>query len=863
MSLAPPPAPLRLASRPLLVAAVGVALGIVAARLLPGATAGAFLWAVAGVAACAGVYVVRARERMVTLRPLAVAAVVVAGVAGLGAARMAAVATPRADSLGASAVSASLAADAVRGREPDTAAPLSVWARVDDVPVASPSSVRFTARADSAARGGTVGPVSGLVQVSLRIPQAPAWGGPTPPAPVYPALRIGDRVRVTGALAALAPRRNPADVDFAAVAAGRGVVGRITVETEDAVVFLGPAASASDRFTFAVQRHVRRAVARHVPTAEAQAVALALLVADWSRLEDETVADFRATGLMHLLSVSGLHLVLVGLALYGLLGPVLRRLRVPRRPAEWTRAGVTLAVMLGYTVVAGAGAPVVRAFVMAAVLVLGRTMERRVDTLNGLGLAMLALLLWRPTALFEVGFQLSFAAVGGLVACSPALTARIPASWTRGPLRRSLVGSLAASLVATVVTGPLLLAWFGRLPLAAVVLNVPAIPLTSVALGTSLGAAATAGWWPGAADAFGAACALCVRGLLWTSAAGAGATGGWAVERFVTSPFTLAAMAAGIGMLALATRPAAVRRLGIASVALLAAGAWTSVAHGDARPHLDAVFLDVGQGDACLLTLPNGRTVLIDAGERTPRRDEGERTVVPHLARMGVTALDAVVATHPHADHIGGIDAVLRAVPVRMLVHNGQREGSEMWTATLRLADSLGVAAQTAVAGDALRLDPSVRIRVLGPSRALAASGGANEASVVLFVEYGRTRWLFAGDAETAAEAEIVARYAALLQADVVKVGHHGSRTSSSVPFVAAVSGVAQGAPLMRGRAHGGRIAVVSVGRRNRHGLPDEEPVTRWLTAGADVVQTADDGAVWLRSDGEQVSRIDWRTSMP
>ncbi len=170
---------------------------------------------------------------------------------------------------------------------------------------------------------------------------------------------------------------------------------------------------------------------------------------------------------------------------------------------------------------------------------------------------------------------------------------------------------------------------------------------------------------------------------------------------------------------------------------------------------------------------------------------------------------------------------------------------------------------QTAAAGDALRLDPSVRIRVLGPSRSLSASGGANEASVVLFVEYGRTRWLFAGDAETAAEAELVARYATLLHADVVKVGHHGSRTSSSVPFVAAVSGVAPGASLLSGRTTGSRIAVVSVARRNRHGLPDEEPVTRWLTAGADVVQTADDGAIWLRSDGERVERVDWRTTMP
>ena len=861
MSLAPPPPPFRITSRPFLVAAVALGAGVGLAETAPSVGVGTWLGGVFLVALGAGVYALRTRRRLVALHALAGSLVVIAGMVGLGAARDAASRAEAPDGLAAAARSAQTASDAVRGRDSDDAAPITLWARVADVPEASPFSIRFVARVDSARRGATAAPVSGGVQVSLRIPQAPAFGGPTPPAPVYPALHVGDRVRLVGALGALPQRRNPADFDYGAHLRRQGVAAMLTVETEDAVTFLGPATGFADRFAFTVQRHVRRAVARHIPTAEARAVALALLVADWSRLDDTTVAAFRETGLLHLLSVSGLHLVLVGLALYGLLGPLLRRMRVPRRPAEWTRTVLTLAVMLGYVVVAGSGVPVVRAFVMATVLVVGRTLERRVDTLNGLGLAALMLLLWRPGALFGVGFQLSFAAVAALVACTPVVTAWLPAALTRGTARAFVTGSVVGSAIATLATGPILLAWFGRLPFAGVLLNLPAIPLTSAALGASLGSAAFAGWFPAAADLFGAVAAASVRGLLWTSTWGAYALGGLTVERFVTSPFTLAAMAALVLTAAVWPRVVARRRLVLASVALIAAGAWATVASGEARPHLDAVFLDVGQGDACLLTLPNGRTVLIDAGERTPRRDEGARTVVPHLARFGVRHVDALVMTHPHADHIGGADAVMQAVSVGMLVHNGQIDGSPMWTETLRTADSLGVPTQAAVAGDALRLDPTVRIRIIGPSRGLAASGEANEASVILLVEYGRTRWLFAGDAETGAEAEVVARYAHLLRADVVKVGHHGSRTSSSVPFVAAASGVRPGARLVSARAQGTApaFAVVSVARRNRHGLPDEEPVTRWLTAGADVVQTADQGAVWLRSDGDRVSRIDWR----
>ena len=202
--------------------------------------------------------------------------------------------------------------------------------------------------------------------------------------------------------------------------------------------------------------------------------------------------------------------------------------------------------------------------------------------------------------------------------------------------------------------------------------------------------------------------------------------------------------------------------------------------------------------------------------------------------------------THADADHIGGAATVLRAIPVRRLVVNGARGESNLWAEVLAVADSLGVPIQTASAGDTLGLDPAVRIRVLGPSGPMSSP---NDASIVLGIEHGRTRWLLTGDAEVAGEAALVARYASSLDADVVKVGHHGSRTSSTPELVAAV-----GRP---------EIAVVSVARRNRYGLPDEEPLARWTATGAEVLQTSDQGAVWLRSDGETVRRVDWRAGRP
>ena len=810
--------------------AVAFGVGVVGADMLP--DVGPLVWAsgVGAWALAAAAYAVWARGRLVTLRDLVLALAVLGGAACLGAARMAVWQAEPADGV-ARIAEAAWRADSTR----DDRAPITLWGTVADVPTATAWNVRFEVQADSAARGDVRGPVGGLVQASLLVGEA---------APVYPALRLGDRVRLEGRLEPPPRRRNPAQMDYGAYLRGQGVGATLRVEGETGVAFLAPADGLRDRLAVAAQRHTRRALARHVPDADAQAVLLALILADRSRIESDALDAFRETGLMHLLAVSGLHVGLVGMALYVLLKPLLGRLGLRRSTVERVRAVVTLALLALYVLVTGGSVSVVRAFVMALLLIVGRTLERRVDTLGALGAAALVLLWMRPAALFEVGFQLSFAAVAAIVTLVPLLTAAVPSRVREGAVGTAVVGSTAVSLAATAGTAPVLLAHFGRLPFGGLVLNLPAIPLTAATLGAGLGTVLLTGPLPFVADLFGAAASASAQALLWTSQAGAAGLGWATLDAFVRDPFVLAACAAGLLALALWRRPVARRRLGLAGTAALAAGLWTGVAGGANRPGLDVVFLDVGQGDATLLALPNGGHVLVDAGLRSPYVDEGERVVVPHLERFGIDRLDALVVTHADADHIGGAASVLRAVPVGRLVHNGQRGETDLWDALVATADSLGVPLDAVAAGDTLALDPSVRLRVLGPSPALAGAE-ANDASVVLLAEHGRTRWLLTGDAEAAGEADLVARYPGLLEADVVKVGHHGSETSSAAALVAAA-----GRP---------RFAVVSVARRNRYGLPDAAPLARWRQSGAEVLLTSAEGAVWLRSDGRTVRRVGWR----
>ena len=511
---------------------------------------------------------------------------------------------------------------------------------------------------------------------------------------------------------------------------------------------------------------------------------------------------------------------------------------------EWARAAVTLGVLGLYLIVTGGSVSVTRAFAMAALVIVGRAWERPADTLNTLGAAILVLLALRPSALFEVGFQLSVGAVAALVTLVPILTAAV-LEWGRRTTARSFVtGSLVASVAATLGTAPALLVHFGAAPLGGLVLNLPAIPLTALTLAGGLGVAAFSGWAPLLADGFALFATAGARGLEWVSTLGASGLGWAAVRGYWESPLVLIASVAGLASIALWRRPTVRNRLALAAGTALVAAVWTFVATGRARPAFDVVFLDVGQGDATILALPNGEHVLIDAGLRSPYVDEGERTVVPHLERYGIDRLAALVLTHADADHIGGAQAVMEAIPVGRLVTNGQDGESDLWAATLQTADSLAVPVVSVAAGDTLAVDPSVRLRVLGPTSE-APPGDANDASVVLLAEHGQTRWLFPGDAESGAERGLLARYARALDVDVVKVGHHGSRTSSTAGLVAAV-----GEP---------SFAVVSVARRNRYGLPNAEPLARWDRAGAQTLLTSAEGAVWLRSDGGAVSRVAWR----
>jgi competence protein ComEC len=487
---------------------------------------------------------------------------------------------------------------------------------------------------------------------------------------------------------------------------------------------------------------------------------------------------------------------------------------------------------------------------MATLFIGGIFFQRSAHPLNTLGVAALVLLAVRPPALFDVGFQLSMGAVASIVTLNPRFLEMVPGRYRASEVAEWLVSTVTVSAAAILGTAPVLLYHFGWVSAAGLLLNVAGIPCTGLALTAAILTAITGGMWTMAGAVFGSAADLFVQGLLATSRYGAEWLS-WAGLRMATpDPWVLGAFAAGLIALAQWPRPRNRWRWVIVGVLLATVSVWGSATGRKAAPTLDVLFFDVGQGDAALVSTPEGRHALVDTGPHSPSGGAAEFSLLPYLERWGIHRLDDVIITHSDEDHLGGLPTLLREVSVGRVVHNGRPADTELYAETRRLLDRKEVSQRTVRRGDTLAISPSVRAQVLSPPRNPARRGieRKNNASVVFHLGYGEVDLLLPGDVESGAERDLVRTYGGQLASRVVKVPHHGSTTSSSPDFVRAVSG-ADGTP----------HAVVSVGQSEQYGMPSEKVLSRWRGRGVNVHSTAQEGAAWMRTDGKEVWEVHWK----
>ena len=246
---------------------------------------------------------------------------------------------------------------------------------------------------------------------------------------------------------------------------------------------------------------------------------------------------------------------------------------------------------------------------------------------------------------------------------------------------------------------------------------------------------------------------------------------------------------------------------------------------------LTVAFLDVGQGDATLIRSPGGRTMLIDGGNSS---QDADQVIIPALQRWGSQRLDIMVATHPDQDHIGGLERVIEVVPVGQMVLTGQVHTTKTYEQLLTAIRDKKLAAVRARAGTGLDLDPLLTAAVLGPTDEQVSSDDTNNASIVIRLSYRAVNFLFIGDAEEAEESTIL-RSGADVHAQILKLGHHGSRTSTNQEWLQAVSP---------------EVGMISVGADNRYGHPQRETLDLLTRDRIKVYRTDQQGTITVVSDG-------------
>lgn len=642
-----------------------------------------------------------------------------------------------------------------------------------------------------------------------------------------PETRIGDLVTAEGRVRIPRGYLNPGMLDIELLYRTEGVTATLAAG-QKGIKVEQVEGEGFKRWIASVRLHYLETMQEVMPKEDAAAI-FAMLFGGYTGLQPELLAAFTATGLVHILSVSGSHI--------SLLAAVVAYLAALFRLPKALRASLVIAVIVIYALLSGCVSPVLRSALMGGLAFIAVALERERESRRILLLVGLTLLLINPLLLFQLSFELSFMATAGLLYLAPVVRARLAALG----LPRWLAAGLSITIAAQLATLPIIAWYFSRLSLSSLIANLTVLPLVELIIVVGLLAGLAAFILPVLGGVIYALDSL-LLGLVYELSRALAALPGSQVYPPALGPWltllyylllALCAMEEEWRGRILAALHKKRRPLGalLGVVLAFAVGFWYT------RPALlTFTAIDTGQGDALVLVTPEGKAMLFDTGGlHGSDFDIGARVLVPYLRHQGIGEVEAIFLTHGHIDHAGGAGAVLREMPVGRVYTAG--EGRALYAESFGLseADPLLNKLHEAREGEVLELgETKVEVVYAPPFK----GGEGNEASNVYRVTYGQASFLVTGDLTAANEEKILAA-GKDVKSTVLKVAHHGSITSSTQGFLEAVQPY---------------YAVICVGEGNNFGHPNLEVLTRLDAVGAKIYRTDRRGAITFTTDGETIS---------
>ena len=639
---------------------------------------------------------------------------------------------------------------------------------------------------------------------------------------------FGDEVVIEGELSKTTGLNNPGVFDYSRYLRLKDIYCSLKVGSESKVKVLKPHSIFSvSGAAYSFRHWIARSIDGRFDKLHGGFLK-SIITGDRAQLGEKIKDDFIKTGTVHVIAISGLNIAFIAAILLWFLGI----LRIPKKAATL----LTLLFLVFYSLATGSNPPIMRAVLMFAALTVGYLIGRDSDMPNTLSAAAFLMLLSNPKELFDPSFQLSFASVGSIIIFMPLLTDRLKLNRIKkksflNNARIFLLGGAAVSAAAWIGSSPLTAMYFNMVSPISFIANLLIVPALSILTGLAFAFLVLnplCGY-------VGGAISLIIRisedAIFWVNNAMAQAP--FAYFRVKAPDIYLCALYyVTVSLLFLPRK----RYFIFALLLLCNITVWETALHNN--KNLEITFLDVGQGDSAFIRTPSGANILIDgsSGGVEDKFDIGRSVIAPYLWNRGVFKIDAVIVTHFHEDHLGGILYLINNFKIGCVIDSGTSVSeSFIYDKYMSALSDKKIKHFVVRRGDLIGPFGEVSLYVLNPEKA-AGLLDSNDNSIVLKLNYRTFGAIFCGDIKEAAIDKLMS-YGEFLKSDIVKVPHHGGKLGAAGNIKSFFDQVAA------------KAAVISVGRRNRYGAPSAETVNTILSSGAVVYETKDDGALLIKDD--------------